>query len=115
MVGLILIFLGVLLSLVGLAGIAPQVKSHQIDVNSTVAGVFRAGGVMIIFGEMWGWFVTLDSAIITVAAIVGGTNLFASVIIVTHERQQPGFELKRSLSLQVFALGVIIILLTFLL
>ena len=115
MIGLILIILGALLLLVGLIGVAPQVKSHQIDAKSTFAGIFRAGGVMIIFGEMWGWFVTLDSAVITTAAIVGVANLFASLIIVTHERQQPGFKLKGSFSLQVFGLGVVIILLTLLL
>ena len=71
MIGLTLIIFGALLSLVGLIGVAPQVKSHQIDAKSTAAGIFRAGGVMIMFGKMWGWCVTLDSAIITVAAIVG--------------------------------------------
>ena len=103
-----------MLALIFLAQILISVTTACVG-RFTFAGIFRAGGVMIILGQMWGWFVTPEPAIITVTAILGFTNLFSSLIIVSHERQQSGFKLKRSFSLQVFGLGAIIILLYFLL
>ena len=115
MMALLLIILGVLLSLVGLAAVGPQVRVHQIAVNSKAAWLFKAGAVVLILGELFGLATPVEPTLITVSLLMGGAMLFASLAIGSHERQQDNFDLKTSLSLQVFGLGVIIVLLTFLL
>jgi|GEM_PF-3401301 len=115
MIALLLILLGVLLSLAGLVAVGPQVQVHQIAVNSKAAWLFKIGAVVLILGELFGLITSLEPTLVTVSLLMGGAILFASLAIGSHERQQEGFALKTSLSLQVFGLGVIIVLLAFLL
>lgn len=115
MIALLLTILGVLLSLAGLVAVGPQVRVHQIAVNSKAAWLFKIGSAVLILGELFGVATSLDPTLVTVSLLMGGAILFASLAIGSHERQQDNFDFKASFSLQVFGLGVIIVLLTFLL
>jgi len=52
---------------------------------------------------------------VTVSLLIGGAILFAALATGSHERQQDNFDLKSSLTLQMFGLGAAIVVLSFLL
>ena len=113
MISLLFILLGALLLLVGFVTIAPQVRVHQIEAKSGAAWIFRGGAGLLILGELWGLQRPIEPALGTVALIVGGATLFAALTIISHERQQADYKFSRSLSLQVFVAGGVILLLAF--
>ena len=115
MLALILIILGVILSLVGLIAIGPQVRVHQIDVDSKAAWLFKGGAAALILGQIAGLVTMLDPSLVTVTLLLGGAILFAALATGSHERQQENFNLKTSLMLQMFGLGAAIVLLSFVL
>jgi hypothetical protein len=115
MLALILILLGVILSLAGLVAIGPQVRVHQIDVDSKGAWFFKAGAGLLILGQITGLAMAIDPTVVTVSLLMGGAILFAALATGSHERQQINFELKTSLTLQMFGLGAAIVLLSFVL
>lgn len=115
MLALILIPLGALIALVGLALIAPQVQVHQIDAISWPAWVFRGGALALLIGQLVGLTSQLDSAIVTVSLIMGIAILFAGLAIISHERQQAAFQIGRSLSLQILGTGLFILILALIL
>ncbi|MCB0208891.1 MAG: hypothetical protein KDJ52_06165 [Anaerolineae bacterium] len=112
---IIFILLGSLFALAGLVGLAPQVRVHQIDPQSTMAWLFRAGAFAILSGQVLGLVNPLDTAFVTVSLLMGWAILFVSLAVASHERQQPGFMVSKSLSLQIFILGAIITGMAFLL
>jgi hypothetical protein len=108
MLALLFICLGGLLALAGLVALAPQVRLHQIEPQSWRAWLFRAGAVAVIAGQILSFFAAIAGIWITATLLLGWAILFASLLVVSHERQQPGYRLGGSLSLQIFGLGVIV-------
>ncbi|HMR66348.1 MAG TPA: hypothetical protein PKE64_20240 [Anaerolineae bacterium] len=108
MLALLFIGLGGLLALAGLVALTPQIRRHQIEPQSWRAWLFRAGAVAVIAGQVLCFFTAVDEIWVTATLLIGWAILFASVIVVSHERYQPGYRLGGSLSLQIFALGVIV-------
>lgn len=115
MLALFLFLLGVVLSLAGLVAIGPQVRVHQIDANSKAAWLFKVGAILLIAAEILGLVTPLEPVLVTIGLMMGGAILFSAVAIGSHERQQDTFSLKTSLTLQLFGLGVVIVILTFIL
>ncbi|MEM7347596.1 MAG: hypothetical protein AAF485_25445 [Chloroflexota bacterium] len=115
MIALLFILLGSLILLLGLALIGPQVNVHEIDPASKAAWIFRGGAGMLILGEIVAFITSVDPAIVTVCLIMGGATLFSSLIILSHERQQSNYQFSRSLSLQIFGLGAVILIMALLL
>lgn len=110
---LIFILSGSLLTLAGLVGVAPQVRVHQIDPQSPMAWLFKAGALALISGQILGLINSPATALVTVTLLMGWAILFITLAVASHERQQPGFVLSKSLSLQMFILGAIITALAF--
>jgi len=113
MVALLFIGIGTLLTLAGLAAVGPQVRVHQVRANSRPAWLLKFGAGLLILGEVVALITGLDPALVTICLIMGGAVLFGGLAIASHERQQQDFLWASSLSLQLFGLGVVMVLLTF--
>ena len=112
---IIFVIVGTVITLAGLVAIAPQVRVHEIAVKSKAAWIFRAGAALLVTGQLWALTAAIDPAVKTTALIMGGAILFAALTIISHERQQAGYNFRQSLSLQVFSAGALIFILAFLL
>jgi len=110
---LILILLGTGLALAGLVAVGPQVRDHRIDPVSKAAWLLKGGAGLLILGQLLGLIRAVEPVLATVSLMMGGATLFAALTIGSHERQQPGFVWKNSLTLQIFGLGIAIVLLFF--
>lgn len=108
--------LGALLLLGAVLGIGAQVRAHRIDPRSRAAGLLRAGGLVLLAGQVLAGLAR-DSALLAVSAMIGLALLALSAVMVGHEwrqageRSQPGFRLARSgpvLALDVLRLCVVL-------
>jgi hypothetical protein len=105
------ILLGTILTIIGLLMIAPQVKVHQIRVNSWGSWLFRLGMVLAMVGLVIN-IISVDSTPLqNIGIVTGVSGLMGGIITWGHERKQAldngaaQWEWRSSLTLQMVILG----------
>jgi hypothetical protein len=108
--------IGALLTLAGVLGVGAQVRTHRIDPRSRAARLLRAGGLVLLAGQVWAGFAR-DTALLSASVIVGLGLLVLSAAMVGHEwrqageRTDPAFRLARNgpvVALDVLRLCVVV-------
>jgi len=109
--------IGALLALVGVLGVGAQVRVHRIDPRSRAARLLRAGGLVLLAGQVWAGFARDSALPLSVSVIVGLGLLVLSAAMVGHEwrqageRADPAFRLARNgpvVALDVLRLCVVV-------
>ena len=117
---LIGIGLGAVLVLAGLVMIAPEVRVHQIRVYGPGSWVFRAGVLLALIGSILARLGAAPAPISQVGMLVGGAALLGGLFVWNHERAQahhagqPRWDWPRSLTVQMMASGLVLLLLALL-
>lgn len=112
---LIMVGLGSLCTLAGLLLIAPEVRIHQIKVNSRGSALFRAGMLLVAAGIGIGLAYELPGEFAQVGQLMGVAGIMGGVITAghewkqAHEQGQPRWDWPRSLTLQMIILGIVVL------
>ncbi len=105
LLSLIALGVGALLSLLGLVLIAPQVRVHQIKVDSPGSWLFRVGMLLLVLALIAARGSDLPRQFALVGQLLGLTGVLGGVITLGHEYRQARCDWPRSLTLQLVALG----------
>jgi hypothetical protein len=89
-VPLVALMLGIPITLIGLAGMGPQVNVHRIRPWSFATWVFRLGATLMIIGLLLSLSTGLDRALVMVSLIIGTACVVSCTVIVHHEWAQAG-------------------------
>src|SRR5262245_48629641 len=107
--------LGAVLVLGGLVMIAPEVRVHQIRVYSPGSWVFRIGALLALIGLVLARVGGAPTQIVQVGLLVGGAAFLGGLFVWNHERAQAHhagqsrWDWPRSLTIQMFAAGVVLL------